>query len=192
MIRIMKADLFQRIRIPSFFVTVAMLLFLSVISTPRAKGVIQVLSIDPTVYRQADNPSWLPSSAALILGLILPIIGFLFIRNSLSLDRETGVADLFMTTRFHRFRYVFGKFTANCLLLVSLWLTVVIGTFFYVDFALSRTMALYVPVFKPFFSTVAWYFITFGTSSISGYFTIFTRNIRNDRDDFFYFDPLRT
>ena len=130
MIRIMKADLFQRIRIPSFFVTVAMLLFLSVISTPRAKGVIQVLSIDPTVYRQADNPSWLPSSAALILGLILPIIGFLFIRNSLSLDRETGVADLFMTRSFHRFRYVFGKFTANCLLLVSLWLTVVIGTFF--------------------------------------------------------------
>ena len=162
-----------------------MLLFLSVISTPRAKGVIQVLSIDPTVYRQADNPSWLPSAAALILGLILPIIGFLFIRNSLSLDRETGVADLFMTTSFHRFRYVFGKFTANCLLLVSLWLTVVIGTFL-CRFCASQDNGSLCTSFKPFLVLVTWYFITFGTSSISGYFTIFTRNIRTIAMIFFF------
>ena len=128
MIRIMRSDFLERSKRSSFLGGVILTLFLAVIATPQAHSAIAILLLDPNIYRQADNPTWLPISAALMTGFFLPIFGFVLVKNSLETDRQTGVFDIMRSVTFPRLSYCFGKFLSNFLLLLVIWAVVMLGT----------------------------------------------------------------
>ncbi|WP_261806948.1 hypothetical protein [Lapidilactobacillus luobeiensis] len=128
MIRILRSDFLERSKRPSFLGGVILTLFLAVIGTPQAHSAIAILLLDPNIYRQADNPTWLPISAALMTGFFLPIFGFVLVKNSLETDRQTGVFDIMRSVTFPRLSYCFGKFLSNFLLLLVIWTVVMLGT----------------------------------------------------------------
>lgn len=110
----------------SFIALCAGLMFSVVLMIPRASGTMRALIVNPSTYQQANNASWISVSIGFIMGFFLPLIGVIFLRNSIRLDRDQRTMLLFLTTKFSRLKYMFGKFISNLFLMGILWLTVLV------------------------------------------------------------------
>ncbi len=128
MVRIFKASLLEKTRTSTFVMLLVAILFIVVVCTPQYNSTIQVLAIDPSIFKQATNSSWLSMSAALIFGIFQLTFGYVFIKNSISMDSFYGVSQLLSTIPFHRLRYVYGKYLANFTILLFFWLTTMFAT----------------------------------------------------------------
>lgn len=118
----------QRQRRPGFYFGLIAFLVLPVFFTPQADAPFKVMLIEKDIFDQADNPSWLPLASAIIFGTFLVFFGFSFIQNANRVDQESGIWDWLFTSRFSRLKYVFSKFGANILLLLSLLGATILGT----------------------------------------------------------------
>lgn len=119
----------QRIRRFSFWAIAAVALTSSFLLVPKNQiGGIHVMSIEPSVFIQGGNPTWIPISSALILTIFLPLIGFVYIRDLVNIDRSTGTIDILLSSGVGRFRYVFGKLIAGFILLLLLLGIVMCGS----------------------------------------------------------------
>lgn len=119
------ADFKERSRRFSFWAMVALCLFAAFLFIPNPTASFRVLVLDSHIYAQASNPTWIPMASALCTGLLLPLLGFAFVKNAIGGDRENGVLSLLQSTRLPRVGYVAGKFLSNCGILLA-WLGVLV------------------------------------------------------------------
>ena len=119
----------QKIRRFSFWAIAAVALTSSFLLAPKNEiGGIHVMNIEPSVFIQGGNPTWIPISSALILTIFLPLIGFVYIRDLINIDRSTGMMDILLASGVGRFQYVFGKIIAGFILLLLLLGIVMYGS----------------------------------------------------------------
>jgi ABC-type transport system involved in multi-copper enzyme maturation permease subunit len=119
----------QRIRRFSFWAIAAVALTSSFLLVPKDQvNGMHVMSIEPSVFLQGGNPTWIPIAAALVLSIFLPLVGFSYIRDLVNIDRSTGTMDVLLSSGIGRFRYVFGKLIAGFILLLLLLGIVMCGS----------------------------------------------------------------
>lgn len=123
-----RGDFRERRRRFSFWALLAISLYIAVICAPHPGSVVKIFSIEPQIYAQRDNPTWLPMGIAFVLGIFIPLLGFVYARSSISSDIAANVLSLFQSTRFPRMKYVFSKFISNLMILFSILLAMVAGT----------------------------------------------------------------
>lgn len=123
-----KADFLERVRRFSFVAFCALAVFFTFWFVPRPTG-FTALVIDPDVFQQGSDPSWIPMSAAMCGGMMLCLFGFAYILHSVRSDRENGVLSLLRTSPTKRAAYLFGKLLSDTLLLLCLLAAVLVGAF---------------------------------------------------------------
>ncbi len=121
------ADLRERTRRFSFWAMAALCLFAAFMFVPNPATSFRVLVLDAHIYAQASNPSWIPMASALCTGLLLPLLGFAFVKNAIGADRDSGTMNLLQSTRLPRLRYIGGKFGANLGILLAMLGVLILG-----------------------------------------------------------------
>ncbi|WP_181190476.1 hypothetical protein [Bombilactobacillus bombi] len=111
------------------------------------------------MYKQASNPTWIPVSVVLVLGFFLPIVGYIFLKNALEIDKQNQVYELMSTIQFSKLNYILGKFISNCLLLFILWIVIIVGTFFMVLLQFPGKYISAAQFFTPFSTLIPGIFI---------------------------------
>jgi hypothetical protein len=123
-----KADFRERVRKFSFLAFCALAIFLTFWFIPRSTG-FTALSIDPSVFLQGSDPSWVPMSSAMCGSMLLSLFGFAYVKNAVRRDRETGVLSLLRTSPTKRAAYLFGKLISSTLTLFCLLAVTMAGSF---------------------------------------------------------------
>lgn len=136
---IFMATFHEKTRRLSFTALCMSLLFATTLIIPRESGTMRALIINPNQYSQANNATWVSISIGLSMGLFLPLISAIFLRNTIHLDRSMGTMSLFLTTRFPKGKYVFGKFLCNICISLILWLIILLTS--YVETVLKYGLA---------------------------------------------------
>lgn len=114
---IAKADFLERVRKFSFFACAALLAFAVFWFVPRPSG-FTALVIEPDRFLQGSDPSWVPMASAMCGGMLLCLVGFVYVKNAVRRDRELGILSLVQTSPLKRSAYLFGKLLSNTLLLL--------------------------------------------------------------------------
>ncbi len=115
-----KMAYFEKQRSP-FFVTLCLVMGLIVVlMIPRSGNIVRALVIEPTIFRQADNATWVSVGVGIATGFFLPLIGAIFVRDAIEMDRQNGTLSFLKITGMSKATYVISKFLANFLLLTSL------------------------------------------------------------------------
>lgn len=127
--QIVKADLLERTRRFSFVVLCTAVMFLTFFSVPNPKAPFVSICIEPDVFLQGSNPSWIPIAIALCGGILFPIIGFGFVRNNVDSDRKEGILCCLQSMGMNKWSYVMGKFLSNLLILSIVWLLSMFSAF---------------------------------------------------------------
>jgi len=127
-----KADFLERYRRFSFIAMVALSIFAAFwfVPTPQNSGGFIILEIQPDLFIQGGNASWIPIASALGLAFLLPMVGFFYLRNAIAFDEKTGIEQLVSTSGAGTLCYLFGKFISGILLLYALSIVVIVGSFF--------------------------------------------------------------
>ncbi len=111
---IARADLLDRVRRYSYFVTLAgTLYFAYLVNSGNVRLAIQG-------QRGVYNSAWIGTLMALSVGCLLSLIGFYLVKNTLERDRRTGVGEILAATPLARAAYTVGKALSNFLLLASI------------------------------------------------------------------------
>lgn len=117
-------DFKMRTRRKSFIMLCAFLLLAAYCFVPHKEGIsIEVVS----GYRPLSDPTWIPMSAAVAAALFLPLIGFLYVKNVMDTDRNTGVINLVNASAIDKLTYMLGKFLSNVFLLLCFLLIIMAG-----------------------------------------------------------------
>lgn len=113
-VAVVLADFRERTRRYGFLVTLGLTLALCL---SLAAGDI---TIHWGGYRGLTNAAWIGNNSAVITLLILSLAGFYLVRDAVSRDRITGVAEILGTTPLSRTAYLAGKALSNALYLATL------------------------------------------------------------------------
>lgn len=150
---IAKADFFERSRRFSFVASCALAVFFTFWFVPRPTG-FTALVIDPGVFLQGSDPSWVPMSAAMCGGMMLCVFGFGYILNAVGLDRKNGMLSILRTSPTKRAAYLFGKLISDTLLLICLLAAVTVGAFLIMEIRFpGRFLSLW-DFFSPFLCVI--------------------------------------
>lgn len=125
-----RADYKEKSRSFSFLALMALCLFSAFLFVPRTGNGFEIMSIQPDIFMQGGNPTWIPVASALGLAFFLPYIGFFYLRNAMSFDEQIGVEQLITSSSIGNLRYLTGKLLSGTLLLYIFAITVIIGSFF--------------------------------------------------------------
>lgn|GEM_PF-144128 len=111
---IARADLRERMRRFSYLTTLAGTLYFVYL--------INAGNVRLTVHGQRGvyNSAWIGTLMALCVGSLLSLIGFYLVKNTIDLDRRTGVGEILAATPLSRAAYTLGKALSNFLLLASI------------------------------------------------------------------------
>lgn len=74
--QVMKADLLERVRRSSFLTMCIFAMFLAFFSVPDVEAPLVSICMEPGIFSQGSNPSWMPIAIALCGGVLFPMIGF--------------------------------------------------------------------------------------------------------------------
>ncbi len=125
--QVMKADLLERVRRPSFLAMCISAMFLAFFSVPDVEAPLVSICMEPGIFSQGSNPSWIPIAIALCGGVLFPMIGLSFVKNNISMDRESGLLYGLQSMNMKKRNYVIGKFLSNLSMLTVMWLFVMLG-----------------------------------------------------------------
>lgn len=125
--QVIKADILERTRRISFLLTCAGALFISFLSVPKMDAPLISIVIEPSVFRQGSNATWIPIAIALFGGILFPIIGLAYAGDTIGRDRESGFLYWMRSMNGNKGNYVIGKFLSNVLLLTVMWGMVLAG-----------------------------------------------------------------
>lgn len=125
--QVMKADLLERVRRPSFLAMCISAMFLAFFSVPDVEAPLVSICMEPGIFSQGSNPSWIPIAIALCGGVLFPMIGLSFVKNNISMDRDSGLLYGLQAMNMKRGNYVIGKFLSNLSVLTIMWLFVMLG-----------------------------------------------------------------
>ena len=148
-----KADFKERMRRFSFVASCAIAAFFTFWFVPRPTG-FTALVIDPDVFLQGSDPSWMPMSAAMSGGMMLCLFGFAYILNAVGRDRKSGVLSLLRTSPLGRTAYLFGKLISNTLLLLCLLAAIMAGAFLMMELRFPGRFLSAWDFFSPFLGVV--------------------------------------
>lgn len=124
------ADYKERSRRFSFLALAALFVIFAFFAVPDPTSAITSITVDTNYFVQGTTWSWVPVAAALCIGIILPLMGFFYVRNTLIFDKETGVSNLIYTSSVSKIVYMAGKYLSNILLLFCLLLIVIVSSFY--------------------------------------------------------------
>ena len=114
-----KADFLNRVRKFSFAAFAAFLIFTVFWFMPRpSDSAFSALVIDPDRFLQGSDPSWMPMSAAMCGGMLLCLLGFVYIKNTVGHDVDLGIFHLVQISPLKRSLYLLGKLLSNVFLLL--------------------------------------------------------------------------
>ena len=125
-----RADFIERSRRFSFLALIALALFASFWFVPRETDYFQIIAIEPELFIQGGNPSWIPIGSLIFLTSFWPFIGFFYIRGAVAFDEKTGVEHLIIASGAGSLRYLFGKFLTGTVLMYTIALAVMLGSYF--------------------------------------------------------------
>ena len=126
---IAQSDFKERTRSFPFLALCALSVLAAFLFVPDPNAEMTSIAVDTAYFSQASNWSWIPMASALCTGMLLPVTGFFYLRNSLGLDRRTGTVNLIYTSPVGRVSYLAGKYLANVFMLLSILLVVVVSSF---------------------------------------------------------------
>jgi hypothetical protein len=113
-----RADLFERIRRPSFLIIVVTAVFAGYLFVPPVGAGYRVLQVG--VQRGVYNSPWIGLMFGLIAAMHLPFVGFYLVKNAVERDRQTRVGQIIATTPTSNLVYVVGKWLSNLAVLVTI------------------------------------------------------------------------
>jgi hypothetical protein len=116
--RMALADLRERARRYSFFVTVAATIWFASVCLPPIGAHYSTIRFGE--WRGIYNSAWVGSAFAVLAGLLLSLPGFYLIKNALTRDRESGVGAILMATPVTRMTYLTAKMLSNLAYLGSM------------------------------------------------------------------------
>lgn len=125
--QVLKADFLERTRRFSFLAICAITMFLTFLSVPNIKAPFVSICLEPNIFRQGSNSSWLSITIALCGGILFPMIGLSFVKNNISMDRNTGLLSIMQSMNMSKASYVLGKYLSNLFLLTIMWILTIIG-----------------------------------------------------------------
>lgn len=125
--QVMKADLLERVRRSSFLAMCVFAMFLAFFSVPDVEAPLVSICMEPGIFSQGSNPSWIPIAIALCGGVLFPMIGLSFVKNNISMDRESGLLYGLQSMNMKKGNYIIGKFLSNLSMLTVMWLFVMLG-----------------------------------------------------------------
>lgn len=132
--QVMKADMLERVRRSSFLVMCIFAMFLAFFSVPDVEAPLVSICMEPGIFSQGSNPSWISIAIALCGGVLFPMIGFSFCKNNISMDRDIGLLYSLQSMNMKKGNYVIGKFLSNLFMLTVIWLFVMLGAVFMLPF----------------------------------------------------------
>lgn len=144
-----KADFLERVRRFSFVAFCALAVFFTFWFVPRPAG-FTALVIDPDVFLQGSDPSWIPMSAAMCGGMLLDLFGFAYILSSIQRDRKGGVLSLLRASPTKRTAYLFGRLLSDVLLMLCLLAAVMAGAFLIMEIRFPGRLLSPWDFFSPF------------------------------------------
>lgn len=124
---VFKADFLERTRRFSFMALCAVVMFLTFFSVPDVKAPFVSICIEPNIFRQGSNATWIPITISLCGGILFPIVGFGFVRGNISMDRNSGFLYTSQSMNMKNSNYVIGKFTSNLLILTIMWFAAIVS-----------------------------------------------------------------
>lgn len=125
--QILKADLLERTRRFSFLAMCAFSMFLAFFSVPDVKAPLVSICMEPNIFNQGSNSSWIPITIALCGGMLLPMAGLSFVKNNVSMDRNNGLLYSMQSMNMKKGNYIIGKFLSNLVILTAMWIFVMTG-----------------------------------------------------------------
>ncbi len=126
---IAKSDFKERSRRFSFLALCALSVLAAFLFVPNSEAEMTSIAVDVDYFLQGTNWSWIPMASALCTGMLLPVAGFFYLRNTLSFDRKTGMIDLIYTSPVSKVSYLAGKYISNFSLLALVLAVVVVSSF---------------------------------------------------------------
>ncbi len=148
-----RADFLEHVRQFSFIAFCALVVFFTFWFVPRTTG-FTALVIEPGVFLQGSDPSWVPMSAAMCGGIMLCLFGFAYIINSVQYDQKSGVLSLLRTSPTKRAAYLFGKLISDTLLLLCLLAAMMAGSFLIMEIRFPGQFLSLWDFFSPFLCVV--------------------------------------
>ncbi len=125
--QVWKAGLLERTRRPSFLLMCFSAMFLAFFCVPDVEAPLVSICVEPGIFRQGSNPSWISAAIALCGGVLFPLIGLSFVKSSISSDRDSGMLYVLQSMNLKRGSYVTGKFLCGLTMLTAMWLSVMAG-----------------------------------------------------------------
>ena len=127
---IAQSDFREHTRRFSFIALCALSVLAAFLFVPDPYAEMTSIAVDADYFSQATNWTWIPMASALCTGMLLPVAGFFYLRNSLTLDRKTGTVNLIYTSPVNRVVYLTGKYLSNSLILICILSVVILASFF--------------------------------------------------------------
>lgn len=152
------ADFKERSRRFSFLALATLSVIFAFFAVPNSSSAITSITVDTDYFAQGTTWSWVPMAAALCIGILLPLMGFFYVKNSLKYDKETGVSNLINTSPVSKIVYLAGKYLSNIILLFCLLLIVIVSSFCMVlikfpntDFPVFQFVSYYISIIPGLF-----------------------------------------
>lgn len=123
------SDFKERVRRFSFLALCALSILAAFLFVPNPEAEMTSITVDAEYFLQGTNWTWIPMASALCTGMLLPVAGFFYLRNTLSFDRKTGAIDLVYTSPVSRISYLAGKYISDLFLLVFILFVVIVSSF---------------------------------------------------------------
>lgn len=108
---IARADFLERIRQYAFLVILGLTLLAAYFFVPPAEAAYVTLDLDG--YRGIYNSAWIGSSVAISTTLLLSLLGFYLVKNSIERDETTGVGQIIASSSVKKLYYLLGKWISN-------------------------------------------------------------------------------
>ena len=124
---VFKADFLERTSRFSFMALCAAVMFLTFFSIPDVKAPLVSICIEPYIFRQGSNATWVPITVSLCGGILFPIVGFGFVKENISRDRNSGFLYACQSMNMKNSNYIVGKFLSNLLILTIMWIVAIVS-----------------------------------------------------------------
>lgn len=112
------ADFLDRVRRPAFVAVLVTAVGLGYCAAPPGESPWMIFRMGD--YRGVYTSEFLGPVTALAAGAWLTLIGFYFVKNTVTRDDTTGVGQVLAATRVRSTAYLLGKFVSNLMLLTAM------------------------------------------------------------------------
>lgn len=148
--QVLKADFLERSRRFSFLAICAITIFLTFLSVPNLDAPFVSICLEPNIFRQGSNSTWISITIALCGGILFPMIGISFVKNNISMDRNTGLLYVMQSMNMPKTSYVIGKYISNLFLLTIMWTMTIIGAAIMLPFQFPNQLLSFYDFISPF------------------------------------------